>query len=96
VFRSARVAVEVRGCFWHACPEHYRLPQTNDSYWSAKAARNVARDRDTAERLTAAGWRLIVVWEHDDVHEAAAHIESAVRERPQSHLPREQWSGGAR
>ncbi len=81
VFRSSKVAVEVRGCFWHGCPNHYKPPVTNDSYWAAKAARNVARDADTERRLEEAGWLLIVVWEHDDVDVAVNRIAQLVRTR---------------
>jgi DNA mismatch endonuclease, patch repair protein len=28
VFRNARVAVFVDGCFWHGCPKHYRPPSS--------------------------------------------------------------------
>jgi len=81
VFRPARVAVEVRGCFWHGCPEHYRKPKANETYWTAKVARNVARDADTARRLEEAGWLLLVIWEHEDPREAAAKVSSAVLQR---------------
>lgn len=78
VFGSARVAVEVRGCFWHLCPNHGTLPKTNDCWWAAKLARNVARDEDTARRLAAAGWVLVVVWEHEDPDAAAERVVAAV------------------
>src|SRR5947208_1414061 len=29
VFRPARVAVFIDGCYWHACPVHYVAPSTN-------------------------------------------------------------------
>lgn len=81
VFPSARVAVEVRGCFWHGCPDHYRPPTANADYWISKIARNIARDEATARGLEDAGWRLFVIWEHDDLEQAAATITRAVRER---------------
>lgn len=57
VFRRARVALFIDGCFWHGCPEHgSRRTTANTSYWSAKVERNQARDRDTDERLRDAGW----------------------------------------
>jgi DNA mismatch endonuclease (patch repair protein) len=74
IFRPARVAVEVRGCFWHGCPE-------NEGYWSAKVARNIARDADTERRLSVAGWLLVVVWEHEDPREAADKVAAIVLER---------------
>jgi len=81
VFRSARVAVEVRGCFWHGCPEHYRAPSSNVDYWSAKIARNQQRDRENAEKLHDAGWILEVVWEHEDPEVAAKRVAAWVRKR---------------
>lgn len=81
VFRSVRVAVEVRGCFWHGCPQHYRQPKANEGYWTAKVARNVARDADTERRLHEADWLLVVVWEHENPQEAAAKIAAAVLQR---------------
>lgn len=81
VFGPARVAVEVRGCFWHGCPDHYRAPAANKQYWADKIARNTARDAQTAQELAAAGWLLVVVWEYEDVGTCAAHIAHVVRER---------------
>jgi len=83
VFGPSKVAVEVRGCFWHGCPDHYRQPAANRPYWQAKVARNVERDRATQEALERAGWLVIVVWEHEDVNDAARRVAQAVaRRRP--------------
>lgn len=81
VFRSAKVAVELRGCFWHGCPEHYRAPKANNDYWAQKVSRNVARDEDTARRLADADWLLQVVWEHEDLEQAAERVAMTVRAR---------------
>ena len=81
VFRPARVAVFVDGCFWHGCQQHLRLPARNADYWTAKIDRNRRRDADTDERLQAAGWLPVHVWEHDDPAAAAEVIEQAVRQR---------------
>ena len=81
VFPSARVAVEYRGCFWHRCPEDAVLPKSNLDYWLPKLERNVERDRRNESALAEAGWHLIIVWEHDDLLEAADLIERAVRGR---------------
>ncbi|PVD04804.1 very short patch repair endonuclease [Streptomyces sp. CS147] len=81
VFRPAKVAVFIDGCYWHGCPEHYVSPKTNPGYWSEKVARNVARDRDTDERLSAAGWLVLRFWEHRSSDACALSIISAVRER---------------
>lgn len=81
VFRPAKVAVEVRGCFWHACPQHGSRPKSNASWWDAKLSRNQQRDRETAAYLEAAGWVLVVVWEHDDPEAAAERVAEIVRAR---------------
>lgn len=80
-FGPSRVAVEVRGCFWHGCPEHYRAPAANGSYWAAKVRRNVDRDRDTERLLADAGWHLVVMWEHDDPAATAQEITRVVARR---------------
>lgn len=78
VFPRARVAVECRGCFWHLCPDDAILPKSNLDYWLPKLERNVQRDRRNERALAAAGWALVVVWEHEDVTAAADQIESLV------------------
>jgi DNA mismatch endonuclease, patch repair protein len=84
VFRPAKVAVEVRGCFWHGCPEHYRAPSSNVEYWARKIEQNRHRDQDNAKRLVDAGWVLEVVWEHEDPTVASRRIETSVRNRRQA------------
>jgi DNA mismatch endonuclease (patch repair protein) len=81
VFRPDRVAVEVRGCFWHGCPEHYRGPAANGGYWAEKVARNMARDADTAQQWSAAGWTLVEIWEHEIPEAAAARVVSVIAAR---------------
>lgn len=81
VFRPARVAVEVYGCFWHGCPQHHRQPTANNEYWREKLTKNMDRDRRTRQALEDAGWLLIVVWEHEDVKAAARRIAELVRTR---------------
>lgn len=81
VFRPARVAVFIDGCYWHGCPEHYVSPKTNPGYWSDKVARNMARDRDTNERLREAGWLVLRFWEHEPAEECSEAIRQAVVSR---------------
>lgn len=71
--------VFIDGCFWHRCPEHGTSPKTNSDYWTPKLDNNAARDRDTDRRLAEIGWRVIRVWEHEAVVEAADRIELAVK-----------------
>jgi DNA mismatch endonuclease (patch repair protein) len=81
VFRSARVVVDVRGCFWHSCPQHGTTPKANQDWWLNKLKRNVERDADTACGLNEAGWALVVVWEHEDPGAAAERILGILQAR---------------
>lgn len=81
VFRRARVAVFVDGCFWHGCPLHGTIPKTNSEWWWKKIRRTQQRDRETDERLGQAGWLVIRIWEHEEPGDAATRIENAVRSR---------------
>lgn len=80
VFTRAKLVVFVDGCRWHCCPLHFKPPKTNAGYWSAKFARNMARDRRNDEALKAAGWRVLRLWEHESTQEAVARIEAALDE----------------
>ncbi|MFC8361702.1 very short patch repair endonuclease [Streptomyces griseorubiginosus] len=81
VFRPTKIAVFIDGCYWHGCPEHYVSPKTNPGYWSDKVARNMARDRDTDQRLTEAGWTVLRFWEHEPSEDCAARIAAEVEKR---------------
>ncbi len=78
VFRRQKVAVFVDGCFWHGCPEHGTSPRTNATYWNAKIARNIERDRFNETELSAAGWAVVRVWEHEAPGDAADRIARAL------------------
>lgn len=65
VFRDLQVALFIDSCYWHACPEHLRMPATNQEYWAEKMRRNAERDARQATELAALGWRVARVWEHE-------------------------------
>lgn len=84
VFPRLRLVVEVRGCWWHACPVHTTGAKANSDWWRSKFEQNVARDRDTEQRLAADGWYLVVVWEHEEADHAAdrvQHVAEGIRLR---------------
>jgi DNA mismatch endonuclease (patch repair protein) len=80
-FGRWKVAVFVDGCFWHACEECFVAPSSNVGYWGPKIEHNVERDQEVGRVLTAAGWRVVRVWEHeieDDVHTASSRVTAAL------------------
>ncbi len=94
VFPAVKVAVDVRGCFWHVCPEHQSFPQSNADWWAAKLARNVERDQETEAALRSAGWAVLIVWEHEDPELAAQRVETCVRSRRAGAVPRHALTDG--
>ena len=64
IFPSQRVAVFIDGCFWHGCPQCYRLPHDNRKYWKAKVLANRSRDRRRTRQLRLQGWKVLRIWEH--------------------------------
>lgn len=60
---EARVGIQVAGCFWHACPVHYRMPKTNRAFWRAKIQGNRRRDDLQARWLRTCGWLVMVFFE---------------------------------
>jgi len=81
VFRSAKVAVFVDGCFWHGCPIHGTQSKANAGFWRNKIKQNQKRDVDTTKRLEEAGWKVIRVWEHEDPEKVSEKIHNIIRRR---------------
>ncbi len=81
VFRRARVAVFVDGCFWHYCRTHCVLPRNNRAWWRDKLQANRSRDRCNTRTLTRDGWLVVRVWGHQDMVPAARRIRRVVHQR---------------
>jgi DNA mismatch endonuclease (patch repair protein) len=82
VFPGPRLAVFIDGCFWHRCPEHGTSPRANAGYWGPKLDRNVARDRDTDDRLDRLGWSVVRAWEHEAPSDIADRVEAHLALHP--------------
>jgi DNA mismatch endonuclease (patch repair protein) len=65
VLPQYRTVVQVNGCFWHRhdCPRGRRWPSSNASYWRPKLERNQRRQEAAVRALSAAGWRVVTIWE---------------------------------
>src|SRR5438067_2022099 len=44
VVPTAKLAIFVDGCFWHACPRHATWPKRNGDWWRKKLETNRRRD----------------------------------------------------
>ena len=80
VLPKYKAVILVHGCFWHGCPRCYRAPKQNATYWTAKVARNMARDRRLARELRQKGWCVVRLWEHQlkDGGRAAEKVATAL------------------
>lgn len=64
VFPRYRAVLFAHGCFWHGHDCHlFRWPSSRQEFWRAKITRNREVDARSEAALTAAGWRLGIVWE---------------------------------
>ena len=81
VFRTAKVAVFIHGCFWHGCRWHYKTPKSNKSFCTNKVKTNRKRDADTRRKLRKEGWEVLTYWEHQDPNEYIFDLVKTVKTR---------------
>ena len=89
VFRPEKPCVFIDGCFWHGCPDHFKLPLTNSAWWAEKVSETVQRDRRQTAKLRDAGWLVVRVWEHENPNEAVDRIVAALVSRQVSQIPKQ-------
>ena len=85
------MAVFVDGDFWHGNAWRVRelsslsdLFPTNTDWWVTKIERNIERDHRVTEKLEAAGWAVLRIWESDilvDPSPAVTRIAQLVKAR---------------
>jgi DNA mismatch endonuclease (patch repair protein) len=68
VFPKKKIAIFVNGCFWHGhgCKVDH-VSKSNPAYWTDKIARNKERDKEVYKFLTKEGWKVITIWECEDI-----------------------------
>ena len=79
-FIGRKRAIFLHGCFWHRhdCPAGTRRPKSHLDFWERKFSNNIRRDEIVAQKLEAAGWRALVIWECEMSY--PAHVADRVRE----------------
>ena len=65
VLPKYRTCIFVHGCFWHRHPDCKlaSTPKTRREFWEAKFKANVHRDLASQKKLTALGWKCLIIWE---------------------------------
>lgn len=88
VFPKTRIIVFCDGDFWHGKNWNSLKDKldkgANPSYWSAKIASNMERDKRTTALLEELGWFVIRVWESDikkNLPHVVKKITEAIKER---------------
>jgi len=84
VWRAAKVAVFVDGCFWHGhdCGKNV-TPKTNAKAWREKIQGNKRRDRKASRALRQRGWKVVRIWEcrlKENSDQCVAKITKAITE----------------
>ena len=63
--KKYKVALEVRGCFWHGLENcnDFRLPKSRIEFWREKIGKNIERDIRNQQKLINLGYLVFIVWE---------------------------------
>ncbi|WP_323679782.1 very short patch repair endonuclease [Exiguobacterium indicum] len=77
-FPNLKFVVFIDSCFWHGCPQHFKLPKKNSSFWRNKIARNTERDLEVTKHYTCINWTILRFWEHDIKNNPEAVIKEIV------------------
>jgi DNA mismatch endonuclease (patch repair protein) len=86
VLPSRRLAVQVRGCFFHQHPgcTAARTPKSRLDFWVPKLRGNVERDARKDAELRTLGWDVRTIWECETKRpELVAELVEQVRAFPQ-------------
>lgn len=81
VFRRAKIAIFVNGCFWHLCASHASWPTQNGGWWRNKLIANARRDARQLRALRKNGWTALTIWEHEGTDHAVNRIRRHLTRR---------------
>ncbi len=91
VFKARKVAVFCDGEFWHGYDwdNVKKEIESNCQFWITKIEKNIERDREVTDRLTAEGWVVLRFWEYrikKTLYECVDEIITALR-TPMPQMP---------
>lgn len=66
-FRKHKLVIFVDSEFWHGKDWNIRKydHKSNEKFWHSKIERNIERDKEVNERLSAEGWKVLRFWGKD-------------------------------
>jgi DNA mismatch endonuclease (patch repair protein) len=79
VFKRAKLAIFIDGCYWHGCPKHGTIPKTNTAFWLEKIKGNRDRDERLTQSLVLAGWLVLRLWSHESLDVMVDRVRVALR-----------------
>ncbi len=84
--KKYRIAIFCDGDFWHGYDWENRKDaiKSRREYWIPKIERNIAKDEETNHILSAMGYKVIRIWEHEirnDIDNVVAMIMRAIEEQ---------------
>ena len=81
-FMKLKIAIFCDSEFWHGkyFLENRRIPKTNTDFWVAKFERNIERDKEVTETLSARGWVVLRFWNEDIKRKKESIVKIVVEE----------------
>ena len=79
LIRKARVAIQLRDCFWDSCPLHCDVSSAKYARWQTKLHETATRNERLARELDGAGWHLVTIWGHENIGEAVGTVVARLR-----------------
>lgn len=62
--KKYKIVIFIDSCFWHGCPEHFKMPKSNKTFWANKIKRNADRDASINQYYIENNWHVFRIWEH--------------------------------
>lgn len=65
IISKNKIIIFLDSCFWHCCPNHFKMPKSNTLYWNRKIEYNKQRDSKINAYYKEFGWHVLRFWEHE-------------------------------
>ena len=84
-FKKYKLAIFVDGEFWHGKDWEIRKfdHKSNQKFWHTKIERNIIRDKEVYDKLTADGWKVLRFWGKDitqNLEQCIVKIKNTINE----------------